>query len=260
MEEDVLAGAIDMHVHAAPDVHERQFTEWELTEIYARAGMAGYVSKCHAGDTAARAAIVNSEGEGAKAYGGIVLNRPVGGFNPAAVEASAALGGRVVWLPTIDPIPMMDEAGHLLTETLKVLECVRDRNMVLATGHIAPAAALVVLRAGAAMGLARMVATHVSLPITKADLALQKEYLATGAVLEHCFYTPFHGLATMAEIAASVKQAGPAHIILSTDMGQPGCPEPPEALRSFCSSLHKEGISWEDLHAMVSLTPKGLLS
>ncbi|MCH4082185.1 MAG: DUF6282 family protein [Atopobiaceae bacterium] len=205
MEEDVLAGAIDMHVHAAPDVHERQFTEWELKEIYAKAGMAGYVSKCHAGDTAARAAIVNSKGGGARAYGGIVLNRPVGGLNPAAVEASAALGGRIVWLPTTDSIPAMDEAGHMLPETIEVLECIRDHDLVLATGHLAPAAALAVLRSGAAMGLARMVAMHVSLPITKADLALQKEYLATGAVLEHCFCTPFHGLATMAEIAASAR-------------------------------------------------------
>ena len=32
---------------------------------------------------------------------GIVLNNVVGGFNPYAVEHTAAMGGKIVWLPTL---------------------------------------------------------------------------------------------------------------------------------------------------------------
>lgn len=33
-------------------------------------------------------------------FGGITLNRQVGGINPYAVESALKLGGKVVWLPT----------------------------------------------------------------------------------------------------------------------------------------------------------------
>ena len=37
-----------------------------------------------------------------KLYSGIVLNNVVGGFNPYAVEhTAAAMGGKIVWLPTL---------------------------------------------------------------------------------------------------------------------------------------------------------------
>src|SRR6266508_2700417 len=34
--------------------------------------------------------------------GGVVLNRYVGGINPAAAEAALRLGGRCIWFPTMD--------------------------------------------------------------------------------------------------------------------------------------------------------------
>ena len=34
-------------------------------------------------------------------FGGIALNTQVGGLNPHAVNLCLAMGGRVVWLPTI---------------------------------------------------------------------------------------------------------------------------------------------------------------
>ena len=41
--------------------------------------------------------------QGDGAVGGIVLNSPVGGANPDAVRLAAALGGRIVWMPTVRP-------------------------------------------------------------------------------------------------------------------------------------------------------------
>ena len=36
-----------------------------------------------------------------KVYSSIVLNNVVGGLNPYAVEHTAAMGGKIVWLPTL---------------------------------------------------------------------------------------------------------------------------------------------------------------
>lgn len=260
MEETILQGAIDMHVHAAPDVLERKYTEWQLQQLYAEAGMSGYISKCHANDTAGRAAVLMARKPPVTIYGALVLNRSVGGLNPAAVEASARLGGRIVWFPTIDAISILGENGKPLPMVYDILEIIKKYDLILATGHLPAAEARLLLQAGAACGVRKMIATHVSLPMTKVDLALQQEYLSYGACLEHCFYTPFYGLGTMEEIAESIRQAGPEHIILSSDMGQPEGLTPPEGLMAFARQLQALGISREALRTIFVDNPRRLLA
>lgn len=257
---DILCGAVDMHVHAAPDVQPRKYDEWQLQDLYHQAGMAGYVSKCHAGDTAARAALLMKRRPPVTIYGSIVLNRPVGGLNAAAVEASAHLGGRVVWFPTVDRIPIWDEAKKLLPAVFEILDCIKAYDLILATGHLPPEQALALLQAAKERGLKRLIATHVSLPLTAADLIMQRQYLACGAVLEHCWYTPFHHLSSIEAIAASIRQAGPTHGLLSSDMGQPDGLTPPQGLLQFAAALEKAGISQKDLRTMLVGTPQELLS
>ena len=260
IEKEILTGAIDMHVHAAPDVQARKYNDWQLQHCYGQAGMAGYVSKCHAGDTAGRAALIMAQDPAVTVYGGIVLNRPVGGLNPAAVEASARMGGRIVWFPTVDRIPIRNEAGKLIPAVYDILDCIKEYRLILATGHLPPASAWQLLQAGAARGLDRMIATHVSLPLTAAGLDMQKKYLACGAVLEHCYYTPYHHLCSIEAIAASIRQAGPERVLLSSDMGQLDGPPPTTALLDFASQLQDAGLSSSDLRTMLVQTPKELLS
>ena len=108
--DELLSGAIDMHVHAFPDPEID--TGWDQINIAKRAteaGMGGVVYKAHTFPTAATAPLVQqvvddyarSIGkEPARVYGGIVLNNYVGGLNPASVEMAIKLGGKVVWLPS----------------------------------------------------------------------------------------------------------------------------------------------------------------
>lgn len=260
MEESILKDAIDMHVHAAPDFVQRKYTEWQLQQLYAEAGMRGYISKCHANDTAGRAAVLMAKKPPVTIYGSVVLNRSVGGLNPAAVEASARLGGRIVWFPTVDPISILGPEGKLLPVVRDILDVVKKYDLILATGHLPAAEARILLRAGAACGIRKLIATHVSLPMTKADLALQQEYLSYGAYLEHCFYTPFYGLCPMEEVAESIRQAGPEHILLSSDMGQPEGLTPPAALASFAEQLQALGISRKALRTCLVDNPGRLLA
>lgn len=98
-----LEGTVDFHVHSEPSLFPRRFDDLELVTHFVDAGMAGIVLKAHEGSTAERAFLARraSEERAIAIHGGIVLNRFVGGFNAHAVEAALALGGRVVWMPTL---------------------------------------------------------------------------------------------------------------------------------------------------------------
>src|SRR5262249_60695870 len=61
--------------------------------------------KNHISETARRAALVMKVVPGIEVFGGIVLNRAVGGINPDAVEWMHRIygsRGKVVWLPTFE--------------------------------------------------------------------------------------------------------------------------------------------------------------
>ena len=196
-------------------------------------------------------------------------------------------GWRFVWFPTVDAendalykkkhasqqglgnaneqpirknkIRILDEQGVLIPEVKEILQQVKAFNMVLATGHIAVQESLALVRAAAAMGIQKILVNHVSLPITNASLALQKEYIDNGAMVEHCYYTPMAGLCSWEEIAESIRTLGPEHVILSTDLGQPANGSPVEGMEKFAEQLHSLGILEEELYQMMAVNPERLL-
>jgi len=146
------AGVIDMHVHPDPDVFGRSLTDNELATIARRKGMRGIVIKNHVVTTSDRAALVMQQVPGIEVWGGIVLNKSVGGVNPAAVEWMHRMSGgrgKVVWLPTFDSNmhikTLVDKNqsgivvatnGQVTPELEQVLKIIAREDLILATGHI----------------------------------------------------------------------------------------------------------------------------
>src|SRR5436190_14448641 len=148
------AGAIDIHVHSDPDAFNRSLDDFEVARIAARKGMRGIVLKNHVAPTADRAALLSRAVPGLEIWGGIALNRAVGGVNPAAVEWFHRMSGgrgKVVWLPTFDADnqhKILKEPGEGLKvaagakvspATAEVLKIIARENRSLATGNGAPA-------------------------------------------------------------------------------------------------------------------------
>jgi hypothetical protein len=105
LRDEILAGVIDFHCHTGPDALPRSISDLELARLAKLAGMKGLVLKNHYTMTADRAALVMREVEGIEVFGGIVLNRSVGGLNAEAIRRMIQFEGRrgrVVWLPTFD--------------------------------------------------------------------------------------------------------------------------------------------------------------
>src|SRR6266481_3715439 len=81
-----LNGVIDIHVHSDPDSVPRSIDAIDLARLAKSWGMRALVLKNHYESTASLAYVVRKEVPGIEIFGGIDLNRTVGGVNPAAVE------------------------------------------------------------------------------------------------------------------------------------------------------------------------------
>ena len=111
-----LNQVIDIHVHSDPDSSPRSIDAIDLARLAKSRGMRGLVLKNHYEPTASLAYVVRKEVPGIEIFGGIDLNRSVGGVNPAAIERMVLMKGgfgRVVWMPTFDAENL--DARDLLT-------------------------------------------------------------------------------------------------------------------------------------------------
>src|ERR1700757_2965720 len=97
-----MQGAVDVHLHSEPDLFPRIADDVGVARHAASLGLRAVSLKCHSERTTSRAYLTMQQVPGIQVVGGIVLNRAVGGINPAAVEAALQLGGRHVWMPTVD--------------------------------------------------------------------------------------------------------------------------------------------------------------
>src|SRR6266853_3419606 len=158
-----LAGAVDIHVHSFPDNTERSVDGLEAAVMARAHGMRAIVLKNHYDPTAGLAYRVRKQVAGVEVFGGIDLNLPVGGMNPAAVEHMTQVSGgygRMVWMSTFDaenqvrfskenrPFVRTSRNGELLPEVKQVIAVIAKHGLVLATGHVSSDEALMLLREG----------------------------------------------------------------------------------------------------------------
>src|SRR6516162_1338996 len=145
-----LTGVIDIHVHSDPDSTPRSIDAIDLAKLAKARGMRGLVLKNHYEPTASLAYLVRKEVPGIEAFGGIDLNRSVGGINPAAIERMVLVKGgwgRVIWMPTFDaenqvryskenrPFVVVAKDGRLLPEVQQVIALAAKHHLTLETGH-----------------------------------------------------------------------------------------------------------------------------
>jgi hypothetical protein len=100
-ENKIIPGTIDMHIHTSPDVAPRKVDDLEMAKAAAEAGMGGFIIKSHLGSTVERAYLVNQMVPNVRTFGSVVLNYPIGGLNPFAVDSFVRLGAKEVWMPTL---------------------------------------------------------------------------------------------------------------------------------------------------------------
>jgi hypothetical protein len=282
----LVEGAYDTHIHVAPDVMARRIDDVSLARRFAEVGLAGFVLKSHYVPTAERAEVVRAAVPGVDALGAVTLNASVGGVNPVAVEIAGRQGARVVWLPTVDccnqresqaqdpegakppmwaqlqadlaeqgimapAIEVLDEEGSVLPEVKEVLSLVAKHDMTLATGHLSGDEISTVVRAAADAGVRRIVVTHPEFTSQKLPIQLQRELAECGALMERCFTTPYTGKVSWEQLMHSIREVGPQHSVVSSDLGQPFNPPVEDGLPLMADRLLEAGFSEDEVHVMI---------
>ena len=269
--EDILKGAFDLHVHAGPDPGQaRRMDALDTARHAHESEMAGFVLKSHHNPTAPVAHALNRIYPGLQVAGSITLNKSVGGLNADAVEVAAALGARVVWMPTYDAhfyrssrgqgpgIPITNENGGLVPQLKDVVDVARQHDLALASGHVSPEEALALFRAAREVGVSRLIATH---PSGTATVQQMREMGSLGAYLEMTFLSCMPATATtnLKNMVATIKELGPERCVVTTDFGQWTNPPPAEGMRMAIASLLDAGLSALEVSTLVKANPLRLV-
>lgn len=269
-----LEGIIDLHVHSAPDSVARSIDAFEVARLARRNGMRALLFKNHYTETASLAYLVAQIVPEVEAFGGIALNRAVGGINPSAVRNMAAMTGgrgRVVWMPTFDsehghrtvtPNPnfvAVSRDGELLPEVLELLDVMADLGLALATGHSSPQESLALIRAAKARGIDRIVVTHPTANLVRMPVEVQREAAALGALLEYPIALALGSDEDFNRLAADIRAVGPEHVVLSTDLGQAGNPVHTDGFKLYLPRLREAGFTAAELELMTRTHPARVL-
>jgi Family of unknown function (DUF6282) len=267
-----LSGVIDIHAHTDPDSMPRSIDAIDLARLAKQRGMRGLVLKNHYESTAALAYIVRKEVPGIEIFGGIDLNRTVGGVNPAAVERMVLMKGgwgKVVWMPTFDsenqvrvskqnrPFVSVAKDGHLLPEVEQVIDIVARNQLTLETGHSSAEEGLMIVREAKRRGVQHIVVTHAMASVVQMTIPQMREAASEGAYIEFVYGATIgpDRILNMANYAKAIRAIGPNSCILSSDLGQVGNPLHPDGMLSFFQELLKEGISQADIDLMSKTNP-----
>lgn len=286
LNESPLRGVIDFHVHSGPDAFTRSVTDLEIARIAQARGMAALVLKNHFTMTADRAFLVERAVPGLRCFGGIALNRAVGGLNAEAVARMVTFDGRcgkVVWLPTFDAenhvrsfkedrpsVPVVRD-GKPVPELAPLFKLIAEHDLVLATGHSSAAECLVLLQGAKEAGVRKLLVTHGMADPIGMTLDQMRVAAKLGAKIECVWLTNLNGpeshlpsqrhwkKITTAEYARAMKAVGPEHFVIASDLGQYLNPLHTDGMTAFILGLREAGLSEADIHTMNRSNPAELL-
>jgi hypothetical protein len=276
----LLVGGVDLHTHPGPSPFPRRMSILDAATDAATVGFRAIVCKSHHHSMQTDILALEPAGladTGVRAYGGIALNRTVGGLNPYAVELALRMGGRVVWFPTIsstahlefhqhhhnsgfpvsgiplrdnEPISVVGDDGALVPEAQDILSVIAGESAILNCGHLPADEIDVLVPAAVAAGVERIVVSHPDFIVGAAPDRVGT-WCCQGAHIEHCLAMVVRGPSPVETIAGFLREAGVGHTIFSSDLGQKNNPLPITAYRRMVRSLLDAGTAEDDIRAMV---------
>jgi hypothetical protein len=290
---DLLAGAVDNHVHACPHLNARSLDVFQAVRDAAAAGMRAIGLMDNFCNSAGYAALARRElGDlGVDVFGGLIMEPPAGGVSAEAVRTALAYGygpgtaARFISLPThhtraiarverrspayIEACLEIPAHGPLPDPLPEILDLIAAHDAVLNTGHISGAEAIRLIELARARGVARILA-----PASHFTVSEAKQAAELGASVELSFFFLTHatqiGLThvdaeahtvppvSLAHMAAIIRAATPARTILSSDCGVGVLPPPAEGFREFLLTIASTGIAYDDLRRMSSTNAAAL--
>jgi hypothetical protein len=283
-----LTGAIDLHIHIAPDTIERYYDSVSLAREAREKGMRAIVLKDQMCPSVHKAILTSYIVPEIKIFGGVALNHTNGGLNPRSVAVTLKSGGKIIWLPTVDAeycqrkaseghwisnivqrntfghpqegISLIGSGGKCVPIVGNILKMAADSGAIVATGHISAQECLAVVDLNANIG-ANILITHPNIWFEDFPLEVLKALVQGGAIIEFVMggLTPLRGRGDPMQIVRAIRHVGHQNCCLATDFGGIENSSPPEGLRTFCYILNRCGLSQEEVDFMTKQKPAELL-
>ncbi|MCE8439135.1 DUF6282 family protein [Rhodovulum sulfidophilum] len=280
---ELLVGAVDPHVHSGPSIAPRALDHLELARELSEAGFSAVVTKDHdySGVMCATMIAHHHPDLTTRVFSGIALNNVVGGLNPYGVEHTAAMGGKIVWLPTLaaenhlswqatsgwshpastsriraaTAVRLWDDDGKMLPELHDILDVCAATGLALASGHVHVSETKKIFAEARKRGVERLIFTHPE-DIVGASMEDTREIADMGAMVEHSLAFFLEGSKfrnhTTEQLGEYIELVGPERTILCSDLGQVGTLTPLQGFRRAVSDCLSLGYDDAAVRAMVS--------
>jgi hypothetical protein len=282
IENEILEGAIDHHIHAYPDFVYRCQDMVESAIDAAEAKMRGVGYKDHFFNTGQAAYLTQRHIDHlvetgvlehrVEVYGGIGLNF---GMNVEMVETALQYPNmKVIWFPTFKAvgyyrnigqsggIPLIDDNDKVLPEVEKILELSVEGKVGVGLGHTDFKELYPVAKKAKEIG-ARTVLDHPLLELNKLTFEEMKELadlgVYVGAYCQPMIPSIYQPVADPMETVELIKYIGADRCIIGGDFGQVLHIKSIEGDRIFVRALLGFGIPKEDIIKMFRNNPAKLL-
>lgn len=284
---DLMRGAIDLHVHSGPSTMARLLDHLEEVDEAAEAGMRGVLFKDHYYSVAPFIPMMQriSGDKGVEMYGSLVLNTPVGGLNPYAVDFNVKSGAKLVYMPTAHAanhirnthrkqrlasnvqlrkpygITVVDENGELLDVVKEILDIIAAHDVILSSGHLHIAEVWPLFDEAKKRGVKKLLMNHPTygLHCTLDDI---RELAGMGVILEQSaclFIDSRFNVFPPEHLKEQIDAAGPENSSFGSDLGQVDNPTPVEGMRQMIRLCLGLGYSPAEIRLMVRDNPARLV-
>jgi hypothetical protein len=288
---ELLKGAVDLHIHSGPSLMPRLIDHVEAVQQAGEAGMAAILLKDHYYPTMPIATLLNTHyPHGPKVLGAIVLNNPLGGLNPHAVDYALKQGARVVWMATahaqnhidhdkkdqdfknkfpvntkktVEPIglSLIDSGGQVVDPVKQILDLIAEADAVVSGGHHHISELWAFYEEAKRRGVKRLFLNHPTY-VNEASFQDIAQLVSMGVKMEHsiCMFIPstfklFDG----EHLRQVIDAAGVENTIMGSDLGQTRNPTPVQGFRQIIGMLLDLGYSDDEIRRMVSTNARELV-
>ena len=288
--DELVEGAIDVHCHVDLEFSNNERKREPEPQWLPKAEalrMRGFVLKSHWWPTVNVVPyILASVDTKVGLWSSVALNITAGGPTACVIESCAALGGKMVFLPTWSArndierkgfshrlrsiyknaagmenpaYYFLDETGKLSARGREIIECCKAYNLTLGTGHVSWQESLAFIEAGREMGFTRIVINHAQNHIIGAPIDALKRAAELGAFIEVCWNILAPGRMDSPELVRQLREIGLRQVVASTDYFRPYSPNPAELMRMFLGMLHEGGLTKEEVKLVACANPARLV-
>ncbi len=285
VEDELLAGGIDCHIHAYPDFVSRAQDMIEVAIDAAKAKMRAVAFKDHF-NLSANAAYLTQRyidhlvergelAQGVAVYGGIGTCH---GMNPEAVRVAMQYPNvKMVWFPTFtskgfwrgagqpdhEGVRLVDDTtGRVLPEVVQILEMAAENRVGVGLGHTDFLELLPLARAAKEIGC-RAVLDHPLLELNKLLLDEMKQLadlgVYVGTYCQPMIPSLYQPVADPMETVRTIKEIGAERCVIGSDFGQVLHVNSVDGVRIFIRALLAFGISPEEIRVMIRDNPAKLM-